>query len=101
MGALIEGVGIVQDEERTHATSGQQGQYNFSSYERIVSMLAARGMRPLFILDYTNSLYESSHSPAYTSVGPHTDAVRQAFARFAAAAAAKFKGRGIVWEIWN
>src|SRR5436305_985957 len=28
----------------------QQGQYNFSSYELIAGMLAARDMRPLFIL---------------------------------------------------
>ncbi len=79
----------------------QKGQYDFSSYERIVGALVARGIRPLCILAYNNPLYDNSPSPPSTVVGPQTDEARQAFGRFAAAAAAQFKGYGIVWEIWN
>ncbi len=78
-----------------------KGQYDFSDFEGIVSTLAGLGIRPLFILDYNNALYDDTKSPPSTETGPHTDAARQAFGRFAAAAVAKFKGQGVIWEIWN
>ncbi|MGH2497145.1 MAG: cellulase family glycosylhydrolase [Ktedonobacteraceae bacterium] len=78
-----------------------RGHYDFSIYEPIVGALAARGIRPLFILDYNNPLYDNTHSPPLTEVGPQTDQVRQAFARFAAVAAEHFKADSVVWEIWN
>ncbi len=57
--------------------------------------LEKRGIRPYYILDYSNPLYETN------SLSPqHPDSVR-AFARWAAAAAKHFKNRGVVWEIWN
>ncbi|UCH35106.1 MAG: cellulase family glycosylhydrolase, partial [Armatimonadota bacterium] len=43
---------------------------------------------------YGNSLYESDQSV-------RTEEGRQAFARFAAAAAGRYRGRGIIWELWN
>ncbi|HEX7736522.1 MAG TPA: cellulase family glycosylhydrolase, partial [Ktedonobacteraceae bacterium] len=79
----------------------QRGRYDFSSYDPVIHELTSRGIRPLCILGYSNALYETIPSPPSTAVGPHTDAVRQAFARFVAAAAAHFKGRGVIWEIWN
>jgi len=79
----------------------QKGHYDFSSYERLVGALAAHDIRSLCILAYNNPLYDNTPSPPSTVVGPHTDEARQAFGRFAAASAAKFKGRGVVWEIWN
>ncbi len=79
----------------------QPGTYDFSLYEPIIETLAAYGIRPLCILGYTNALYEHTSAPAGDVVGPHTDEVRQAFARFAAAAAGHFKDRGIYWEVWN
>ncbi len=79
----------------------KKGQYDFSNYERLVSALVARGIRVLCILAYNNPLYDSTSSPPSTEVGPHADEVREAFGRFAAAAAETFKGRGVVWEIWN
>ena len=79
----------------------QRGRYNFASYDPVINALTAHGIRPLCILGYSNMLYETVPSPSSTAVGPHTDALRQAFARFAAAAAAHYKGRGIIWELWN
>lgn len=79
----------------------QKGLYDFSNYEHLLAALAARDIRALCILAYNNPLYETTTSPAGTVVGPHTDEVRQAFARFAAAAAAQFTDSGIIWEIWN
>jgi hypothetical protein len=48
----------------------------------------------MFILDYSNRLYDDGLSP-------HTDDGRAAFAKWAAAAAVHFKGRGVIWEVWN
>ena len=78
-----------------------RGHYDFSIYEPIVGALATHGIRPLFILDYNNPLYDNTHSPPLTELGPKTDQTRQAFARFAAIAAARFKTDGVIWEMWN
>lgn len=78
-----------------------RGQYDFSLYDPLLSALAAHGIHPLLILDYNNPLYDNTQSPPLTEVGPRSDAVRQAFAHFAAAAASHFKAAGVVWEMWN
>jgi hypothetical protein len=70
------------------------GEYNFAAYDRLVAHLARAGARPLFILDYGNRLYDGGRAP-------HTEAGRAAFVRFAAAAAEHFRGKGVLWEIWN
>jgi hypothetical protein len=70
------------------------GVYDFSAYDRLVATLAANHLRPLLILDYDNPLYDGGLSP-------HTDAGRDAFCRWVKAALEHFRGRGIVWEMWN
>jgi hypothetical protein len=70
-----------------------RGQYNFSAYERLMTHLRAQKIRPIFILDYGNDLYEQG--------SPRTDESRAAFARFAAASVTHFKGQGVLWEMWN
>jgi len=72
----------------------EKGKYDFAPYDALTAGLEQRGMRALYILDYGNPLYEAGNSV-------QTEAGRQAFARFAAAAAEHFRGRGIVWELWN
>jgi hypothetical protein len=76
------------------ATEQRQGQYDFSAYDRLMGALEVQKLRALFILDYGNSLYEAESGVA-------TETGRRAFSRWAAAAAVHFKGRGILWEIWN
>ena len=75
-------------------TERQKGQYNWAAYEELVRDLEQRGLRAIFILDYSNDLYEPGASPQ------HPESVA-AFARWAGAAARHFKGRRILWEIWN
>ncbi len=72
----------------------RKGEYDFSGYERLVESLAKRRIRPLFILDYGNRHYDEGQAP-------RTEEGRKAFANFAAAAAKRFPGKGILWEIWN
>lgn len=71
-----------------------KGQYDFTQYDQLVDSLAKNGIRALFILDYGNDFYDGGKAP-------HTDEGREAFARFAEAGVSHFKGRGILWELWN
>lgn len=75
-------------------TEHHKGEYDFSAYDRLMSSLDAHQIRPIFILDYSNHNYDGGLSP-------HTDEGREAFAKWAAAAATHFKGRGVVWEMYN
>ncbi|UCE46477.1 MAG: cellulase family glycosylhydrolase [Phycisphaerales bacterium] len=63
-------------------------------YDSLTEGCAKRGIRLLYILDYGNTLYEKGRSV-------RTQAGREAFAAFAEAAAERYAGRGILWEIWN
>jgi polysaccharide biosynthesis protein PslG len=76
------------------STETEKGIYDFSAYDRLLGALDEHRLRPLFILDYANSLYDGNHAP-FTKEG------RQAFAKWAAAAVKRYRGRGIVWEIYN
>ncbi|HEY2588549.1 MAG TPA: cellulase family glycosylhydrolase, partial [Tepidisphaeraceae bacterium] len=76
------------------ATERKQGEYDFAAYDRLLSALDEYHIHPIFILDYSNRNYDDDQSP-------HTDEGRAAFARWAAAAATHFKGRGVIWEMYN
>lgn len=75
-------------------TEKERGRYDFSAYDRLHAALEPHGIRTLFILDYGNPLYENG-------APPRTEATRQAFARWAVAAAKHFANQGVVWEIYN
>ena len=70
-----------------------KGKYNFMDYDRLLNILKGRSMRLLAILDYGNDLYGGG--------APRTPEAREAFAKFAAAAVDHFRGKGVVWEMWN
>ena len=77
-----------QDIERT------AGVYDFQKYDAQIKQLDALGVRPVWVVSYGNTHYDNG-------LPPHTDAGLKAFARFAGAAAAHFRNRGVIWEIWN
>jgi hypothetical protein len=70
------------------------GVYDFSYYDALMGLLQAKGMRAILILDYGNPLYNSGNAPS-------DDASRTAFLSYAIAALNKYKGLGVLWEIWN
>lgn len=72
----------------------EKGRYDFRAYDELTEGLAKRGIRILYILDYEHRFYELDRSV-------RTEEGRAAFARFAAAAAERYRGRGILWELWN
>ena len=73
-----------------------KGKYDFkgSGYDSLTLGCEKLGIRVLYILDYSNELYESDRSV-------RTEAGRKAFADFAEAAAKRYAGKGILWEVWN
>ena len=74
----------------------QEGVYDFekAGYDALTAGCVKRGIRIIYILDYSNRLYEPEHSV-------RTEAGRKAFAAFAEAAARRYSGKGILWEFWN
>ncbi len=76
------------------ATEREKGVYDFSAFDRLMKSLDQHKVRALFILDYSNRFYDEGLSP-------HTDEGRAAMAKWAAAAATHFKGRGVLWEMYN
>jgi len=72
----------------------EKGVYNFESYDTLTDGCLKRGIHPLYILDYSNKLYEESYS-IRTAEG------REAFAKFAETAVKRYEGKEILWEIWN
>jgi hypothetical protein len=72
----------------------QPGKYDFSVYDRLMAALQQYHLRPVFILDYTNGLYDHGASP-------HSPEAQTAMASWAAAAVTRFRGQGIVWEMYN
>lgn len=71
----------------------QKGVYDFTPYDRLLQALEPHGIRALFILSYGNALYQPG--------APSTPEARAAFVRFVTAAVQRFRGRGILWEMWN
>jgi hypothetical protein len=73
----------------------EKGKYDFSTCDAMMAVLDRYGVRPAFIVCDAIPLFSKlGHSPA-------NDEDRAAFAAFVGAAAAHFKGRGAIWELWN
>ena len=75
------------------ATERERGRYDFTAYDRLMTAIEPQGLRALFILDYGNPLYGDG--------APRTEGARNAFARWAVAAAKHFANRGVMWEVYN
>ena len=91
------------------AIEPRKGDYNWAGYEELLTNLEKRGLRAILILDYSHHLYEEAVTSPHPQTGKahrttaspqHPDSVA-AFARWAAAAAGQFRGRHVLWEIWN
>jgi hypothetical protein len=74
----------------------QPGIYDFANtgFDALVDTAEELGLHILFILDYGNPLYGEAQAIV-------DEEGRGAYAAFAAAAAARYGGRGHAWEIWN
>jgi hypothetical protein len=83
------------------------GSYDWSLYDQYTAELAKRRLRPLFILNRPNSPYGKPYDAVVDGkrergIGPPTAPQDiAAFARFAAAAAERYRHLDPIWEIWN
>lgn len=102
------GIRVVRTDFTWSDTERQKGVYDWSAYDVLVANLEQRGLRPYFILDYSNPLYEQTRvswlgalpQSTYLTSPQHAASVA-AFTRWAAAAARHFSGHSVIWEIWN
>ncbi|WP_321913691.1 cellulase family glycosylhydrolase [Paraburkholderia sp. J11-2] len=73
----------------------RQGEYSIpADLERYVDMAIKRGIQPVLILDYGNSLYDGGDKP-------RSAAAINAYARYATFVVAHFRGRVNQFEVWN
>ncbi len=96
---LIESAGFrfIRMDFRWAETERIKGVYDWSAYDELTANLERRRIRAIYILDYNNPLYTDRG----VNFGPDDSADVAAYASWAAAAVRHFKGRHIVWEIWN
>ena len=88
-------------------TERARGSYDFGPYLDMARAMRARGIRPIFILDYGNGLY--APDVAYERRGrteartapPTTAEARAAYVAWANAAVEAFAAFDPIWEIWN
>ena len=73
------------------AVEREKGVYDFSKYDALVDAYGARGLGIIGCIAFGNRLYPPVREPEG----------RRAWAAFAAALAARYAGRGILWELWN
>jgi polysaccharide biosynthesis protein PslG len=88
------GVGWIRQDLDWGDVEKHKGVYNFSSYDRLFNAFTDAHIRIMAIVDYDNPNYDRGLSP-YTPQG------REAFGRFAEAAAKRYADKKIVWEIYN
>jgi len=87
----------------------KKGVYDWTAYDELTNNLEKRKIRPIYILDFSNPLYEETvvaRNPITGKDQPDTASPRSsgsiaAFANWAAAAAKHFQGHKVIWEIWN
>ena len=73
----------------------EKGVYDFSSVEPQMAVCKELGLTVIITLFSSNSLYEEPRG------GIRTEEGRRGFAAFAAAAAKRFAGQDVMFEIWN
>jgi polysaccharide biosynthesis protein PslG len=86
-----------------------KGSYDWTAYDELTANLDRRGLRAIYILDYSNSLYEDTVTSKDPITGeeirdiaaPSNTESIAAYSRWATQAAMRFRNSNIIWEIWN
>jgi polysaccharide biosynthesis protein PslG len=105
--AARAGASVVRVDLNWPWTETEPGRYTWSVYDAFAAELAKRRLRPLFILHRPNRLHGRLLAGPVGADGDGVVAPPQApdevaaFARWAAAAALRFKAFDPIWEIWN
>lgn len=75
-----------------------EGHYDWTKYDRFIADVRARGLRSIIILWGSHPSYARGEK---ITPAPTSDAAVAGFARFAAAAAQRYQGDDVAWELWN
>jgi hypothetical protein len=71
------------------------GKFNFSNFDALVAELEAHDVQPMLVLtSWGNPKF-------YNQLLPHDTHTRQEFVDYSLAMMQRFKGRKIIWELWN
>ena len=98
---LSQAFKVVRMDFKWNAVESVCGQYNFTAYDTLLTTMQAHGLRPYWILDYGNTCYPPQHPLPIVAKSCSTPTCIAAFAKFAAAAAARYQGNGIIFECLN
>ncbi|MDR2704611.1 MAG: glycoside hydrolase family 5 protein [Planctomycetaceae bacterium] len=88
------GATVIRTDFSWNELEREQGVYDFSGHDRLTQSMEMQKIRPMYVLSYRNKHYDQGLSP-YTPEG------RAAFVRWVSAAVDHFKGRRILWEMYN
>lgn len=103
------GFGFVRWGIAWDAVEKAPGEFDWSEPDAFIEKVERAGLGSVVILGTGNPLYspmlELPRDPGArwprVAAPPETEAERAAFGRFAAAAARRYVGRSVTWEIWN
>lgn len=90
------GFKIVRDDILWSRVEKEKGKYDYLStgYDDYNERLKNNGIRPYYILSYSNELYEKNKS-VVTKEG------LEAYVNFVKETSKRYKNQNIIWEIWN
>jgi polysaccharide biosynthesis protein PslG len=90
------GFKIVRTDLFWQSIEKEQGKYDFkgTGYDQLHDALLKNRIRPYYILDYSNKIYEENKS-IVTKKG------QDAFVRYVDKATSRYKNSGVIWEVWN
>ncbi len=91
---MSESYTIIRMDFSWQGTEQKKGIYNYDSYDTLYNSLSSVNIRPYWILDYGNPLYNGGNAPT-------TQESIDAFVNWTVASLTHFKGKGIIWELWN
>jgi hypothetical protein len=103
------GFGFVRWGIAWDAVERSPGEYDWREPDAFIERVERAGLASIVILATGNLLYSrmlelrQDDAVRYRRVAapPETEAAQAAFSRFAAAAARRYAGRAVTWEIWN
>jgi hypothetical protein len=94
--AQATGMKFVRKGIEWHTIETTKGVYNWSQVDTWIADMEARGLSMLLCIVWNNSLYDTAYPRAIT-----TPEGREGYAKFAERLADRYKGKDIIWELWN
>ncbi|WP_350299561.1 cellulase family glycosylhydrolase [Peribacillus frigoritolerans] len=95
---LIKDAGfkVVRQDITWESIEKEPGVFDFEDrgYDELTNALVSNNIRPYYILNYSNRLYEENKS-IVTKKG------QDAFVRYVSEVTSRYKDKEIIWEIWN